>query len=174
MRDEEKLRRLFDGVRPEEERGTRRLSRIHRVGLGAWRTPQVTPKSPRTKPAQGILTIVLGQPQSRPRRCANVIQSIGMGTQKKRLTVTVDPELVEAGKAVVDAGDASSVSSWVSAALEEKIYRDNKLRHLAAAIADFEEEFGEISEDEIARQRRLDRARAISIRSRPPDINLVS
>ena len=97
-----------------------------------------------------------------------------MGSPKKRLTVTVNPELVEEGKRIVDAGDASSVSSWVSAALEEKIHRDNKLRHLAAAIADFEDEFGEISQDEIVRQRRLDRARAISIRSRVADIDLVS
>ena len=97
-----------------------------------------------------------------------------MTSQKKRLTVTVDPRLVEAGKQVVDAGEASSVSNWVSTALEEKIYRDNKLRHLASAIADFEEEHGEISEEEIARQRRLDRARAISVRSRVADIDLIS
>jgi len=97
-----------------------------------------------------------------------------MSAPKKRLTITVDPDLVAQGKKVVDAGDASSVSSWVSAALEEKIYRDNKLRQLAAAIADFENEFGEISEDEIAKQRRLDRARAIAVRSRSKKIDLTT
>lgn len=86
--------------------------------------------------------------------------------------MTVDPDLVEAGKQSVLDGDAASVSSWVSAALREKIRRDAKLRHLALAVADFEAEFGEISEAEIAKQRRIDRARAISVRSRVKEIDL--
>lgn len=89
-----------------------------------------------------------------------------MTTQKRRLTVTVNPELVEAGKRTVEAGDAASVSSWVNAALEEKIQRDNKLRLLSLAIEDFEAEFGEITEEEIAAQKRLDRAQALSVRAR--------
>jgi hypothetical protein len=59
---------------------------------------------------------------------------------KQRLTVTVDPDLIEAGQRAVKSGQADSVSGWVSAALEDKIRRDRKLELLAAAIADYEQE----------------------------------
>lgn len=83
-----------------------------------------------------------------------------------RLTVTVDPELFEAGQAAVEVGQADSVSGWVSAALEDKIRRDRKLALLAAAIADYEAEFGEITDAEIAAQQRADRANATVVRGR--------
>lgn len=68
-----------------------------------------------------------------------------MTAKKRRLTVTVDPELIEAGQRAVQSGQADSVSGWVSAALEDKIRRDRKLALLAAAVADYEQEFGEIT-----------------------------
>ncbi len=83
---------------------------------------------------------------------------------KQRLTVTVDPELIDAGQRAVDAGEADSVSAWVSAALAEKVDRDRKLASLAAVIADFEAEHGEITNDEIAAQRRADRSVATVVR----------
>lgn len=87
---------------------------------------------------------------------------------KQRLTVTVDPELVEASRRAVEAGEADSVSSWVSIALEEKVRRDRKLRLLAAAVADFEREFGEITDEEINAQRRADRQHATVVREPSP------
>lgn len=87
-------------------------------------------------------------------------------TAKERLTITVSPELVNAGQRAVEAGKADSVSAWVSAALTEKVDRDNKLASLAAAIADFEAEYGEISADEIATQQREDRSTATVVRSK--------
>ncbi len=87
-------------------------------------------------------------------------------TKKHRLTVTVDSDLAEAGQRAVESGQAESVSGWVSAALEEKIRRDRKLALLAAAVADFEKEFGEISAEEIAAQRRADRQDATVVRGR--------
>jgi hypothetical protein len=89
-----------------------------------------------------------------------------MALRKKRLTVTVDPALVEAGQRAVAAGQADSVSGWVSAALEDRILRDRKLAVLAAAVADYENEFGEITVEEIARQRRADREDARVVRGR--------
>lgn len=83
---------------------------------------------------------------------------------KQRLTVTVDPELIEAGHQAVQSGEAESVSGWVSAALEDRIRRDQKLSLLAAAITDFENEFGEINAEEIALQRRADRSQATIVR----------
>jgi hypothetical protein len=89
-----------------------------------------------------------------------------MTAKKHRLTVTVDPELIEAGQRAVESGQAESVSGWVSAALEDKIRRDRKLALLAAAVADYEKEFGEISTEEIVAQRRADRQDATVVRGR--------
>lgn len=89
-----------------------------------------------------------------------------MTARKQRLTVTVDPELVEAGQRAVETGEAASVSGWVSSALEEKIRRDRKLALLAVAVADYEKEFGAISVDEIVTQRRADRENATVVRGR--------
>jgi len=89
-----------------------------------------------------------------------------MTTKKERLTVTVDPELLEAGQRAVESGQADSVSGWVSAALEDKVRRDRKLALLAAALAGFEHEFGEITAEEIAAQRRADRQEATVVRGR--------
>lgn len=78
--------------------------------------------------------------------------------------MTVDPELVEAGQEAVASGAAESVSGWVSAALEDKIRLDRKLAVLAAAVADFESEFGAITGEEIAAQTRSDREKATIVR----------
>ena len=80
--------------------------------------------------------------------------------------MTVDPELIEAGQRAVKSGQAKSVSGWVSAALEDKVRRDRKLALLAAAVADYEQEFGEISDEEIVTQRRADRRDATVVRGR--------
>lgn len=94
-------------------------------------------------------------------------KELAVRTTKQRLTITVDPHLVAAGQKAVEAGAADSVSSWISRAIEDKIARDKKLNLLAAAIADFESEFGEITADEIAAQRRIDRGNATVVRGRP-------
>ena len=87
-----------------------------------------------------------------------------MTARKQRLTVTVDPELIEAGQRAVTTGRAESVSGWVSAALEGKIERDRKLALLDAAVADYEKEFGEISAEEMVAQRRADKQDATVVR----------
>jgi ribonuclease HII len=91
-----------------------------------------------------------------------------MTARKHRLTVTVDPELVEAGNRAVANGDANSLSAWVSSALADKVSRDQQLEQLRAAITDYEAEFGEITADEIGTQRRADREDAVIIRGRRP------
>jgi hypothetical protein len=56
----------------------------------------------------------------------------------------------------------------VSTALEHKIRHDRKLSLLAAAVADFESEFGEITAEEIAARRRTDRRGATIVRGPRP------
>jgi len=89
-----------------------------------------------------------------------------MTAKKHRLTVTVDPELIDAGNRAVAGGEASSLSGWVSAALAEKVHRDRKLEHLRAAIVDYEAEFGEITAEELVAGRRADREDAVVVRGR--------
>jgi ribonuclease HII len=92
-----------------------------------------------------------------------------MSGRKERLTVTVDPDLIAAGSEAVAAGRADSLSSWVNAALQARVARDRRLTALAAAVADYENEFGEITIEEIATQTRADRSAAIVVRGeRPP------
>jgi hypothetical protein len=87
-----------------------------------------------------------------------------MSPRKHRLTVTVDPELIEAGRRAVESGRAESVSGWVTEALEDKILRDHRLALLAAAVASYETEFGVITAEEIVSQRRADRQGAAVVR----------
>ena len=90
-----------------------------------------------------------------------------MALNKQRITITVDPHLVDSATKAVESGEADSVSSWISAAIEDKVSRDAKLTQLAAAIADFEADFGEITDEEITAQRRLDRSKATVVRGTP-------
>jgi hypothetical protein len=89
-----------------------------------------------------------------------------MTQRKERLTVTVDPELVDAGNKAVAAGRAESLSGWVNAALVDRVARDRRLEALSGAIADYEAEFGEITHEEIASLRRSDREGAVVVRGR--------
>ena len=88
---------------------------------------------------------------------------------KERLTVTVDPHLVQAGSQEVAAGRVESLSAWVNQALGERAAKDRRLRAMAAAVAAYETEFGTITDDEIAAQARADRLSARIVRgaSRP-------
>ena len=87
-----------------------------------------------------------------------------MTARKERLTVTVDPDLVEAGNQAVAAGLADSLSGWVNAALVDRADRDRRLRALSAAIDDYEANHGEITADEMAAQLRCDREDAQVVR----------
>lgn len=92
-----------------------------------------------------------------------------MTRQKQRLTVTVDPELVQAGNRAVAVGDADSMSGWVSTALADKVRKDKKVEALSAAISDYEAQFGEIKPEEMRVQKRADREDAVVVRSRRSD-----
>ena len=49
-----------------------------------------------------------------------------MTARKQRLTVTVDPELIEAGNHAVASGTADSLSGWVGIALTEMVQKGSK------------------------------------------------
>lgn len=83
---------------------------------------------------------------------------------KRRVTVTVDEGVVDAGGRAVASGRAASVSAWVNEALLRTIERERGLQVLADAVRDHEAEFGEITEAELAAQRRADGAAAVAVR----------
>lgn len=83
---------------------------------------------------------------------------------KARVTVSLAPELIEAGHAAVASGAAESMSDWVGRALDEMVRREQRLALLAGAIRDYEAEHGEITTAEVERQRRADRAAATVVR----------
>jgi hypothetical protein len=91
-----------------------------------------------------------------------------MTVLKERLTVTVDRALIEAANEAVAAGRASSVSTWVNLALAERVAKERHLHAMAEAIAAYEAEFGEISEAEMAAQRRADRRIVTAASPRKP------
>lgn len=83
---------------------------------------------------------------------------------KERLTVTVDPHLVQAAGEAVAEGRVDSLSAWVNLALAERAAKDRRLRALADAVGAYEIEFGPITAEEIAAQERADRAAARVVR----------
>jgi hypothetical protein len=85
-------------------------------------------------------------------------------TAKRRLSATVDAELIEASHAAVAAGDAESVSAWVNDALRLKVEHDRRLGALDKFIAGYEAEHGEITEEEMAVASRRVRERAVVVR----------
>lgn len=89
---------------------------------------------------------------------------------KERLTVTVDPYLVEAGNHAVAEGHVDSLSAWVNLALAERTAKDRRLRALTDAVAAYEAEFGVIGAEELAAQERADRASARVVRGARPRV----
>lgn len=83
---------------------------------------------------------------------------------KRRLSVSVDAELVEFVQSAVAAGRAENVSSWVNVALRHEQERDEKLRAMGEWIAEYEAEYGVITEEEMEQANRELRARAIVVR----------
>jgi len=87
---------------------------------------------------------------------------IGMTQPKERLTVSIEPALLLAAGGAVAAGRAESVSAWVGQAIAAKLASELRLQALNSALADYEAEFGVISDEEM--DARIARDRSIAIR----------
>lgn len=87
---------------------------------------------------------------------------------KRRLSASVDEDLIRAAEAAVKRGRAPTVSAWVNEALRQKLEHERRLLALADLIGSFEAEHGEISEAEMERAARSARARAESVRTVKP------
>ena len=88
-------------------------------------------------------------------------------TSKRRLSASVDAELVAVAQQAVTGGHAESISAWVNDALRLKADHDRRLHALDEFLAAYEAEHGEITEDEMRDAARRARERAVIVRGNP-------
>ena len=85
---------------------------------------------------------------------------------KQRLSASVDADLIEAAEDAVARGRFDSVSAWVNEALRLKLAQERRLEALAAFVAAYENEHGEITPEEIRLAVRRARTNAVTVRGK--------
>lgn len=88
-------------------------------------------------------------------------------TTKRRLSASVDAELVAVAQDAVTGGHAESISAWVNDALRLKADHDRRLQALDEFLAAYEAEHGEITDEEMRDAARRARERAVVVRGNP-------
>ncbi len=88
-------------------------------------------------------------------------------TTKRRLSASVDAELIAVAQEAVTDGHAESISAWVNDALRLKADHDRRLQALDEFLAAYEVEHGEITDEEMRDAARRARERAIVVRGNP-------
>jgi hypothetical protein len=83
---------------------------------------------------------------------------------KTRLSATVDSDVLAAVQAAVAAGEAQSVSTYVSDALRLKAEHDCRLRGIDDFLAAYEAEHGEITDEQMEDAYQGAKARAVVVR----------
>lgn len=86
---------------------------------------------------------------------------------KRRLSASVDADLLGVAQAAVRDGHVNSVSAWINDALRLKADQDRRLRALDEFLAAYESEYGEITPEEMQDSARRARARAVVVRGKP-------
>lgn len=87
--------------------------------------------------------------------------------RRRRVTVTVDDDLLEAAHEAVVEGQAQSMSAWIGEAMALRQRRDQSLAALGRSIAAYEAEHGLITDEELSDQARADRDSAVTARNQP-------
>ncbi len=86
---------------------------------------------------------------------------------KRRLSASVDAELLQVAEAAVDEGRAGSISAWVNDAMHIKAEHDRRMQALDAFLSTYEAEHGVITDAEIDAAVHRARSRATVVRSTP-------
>jgi hypothetical protein len=86
---------------------------------------------------------------------------------KRRLSASIDAHLLFEAEQAVEAGRAATVSAWVNEAFQQKIDHDQRLLAMDRFLADFEAEFGPISEEDIENATLRTRSAAVVVRAQP-------
>ena len=85
--------------------------------------------------------------------------------QKRRVTITVDADIVEEATRAVEEGRAASVSAWIGEAMVARQADDRRLEALGELIAEYEAVQGAITDEELAQQAQADRDSAALVRA---------
>jgi hypothetical protein len=88
--------------------------------------------------------------------------------KKERLSASVDSDLLLAAESAVRHGRADTLSAWINEAMRRRIEDDRRLDALAAFVAAYEAEHGEITAEDIRDATRQAQARARTVRSPAP------
>lgn len=83
---------------------------------------------------------------------------------KKRVTITVDEDILQVAAQAARDGDADSVSSWISDAMVHRHATELRLAALSDLVAEYEAEHGVITAEELAEQAQADRDAAAAVR----------
>ena len=83
---------------------------------------------------------------------------------KERITVSVEVDLLNHAQSAVQAGVCRSLSEWIGQAMAEQMAKDERLAALDELLAEFEAEYGPITDEEIAEQRQRDRDASAALR----------
>lgn len=86
--------------------------------------------------------------------------------KKRRITVTIDEDLLAMANAAVERGRADSVSSWVNGVLRDRRTHEDRVAQLRDLVVDHEREHGEITDTQMSERVRLDREAAAAVRAR--------
>jgi Arc/MetJ-type ribon-helix-helix transcriptional regulator len=87
-------------------------------------------------------------------------------SRRTRLSATIDEDALRAARQAVEAGRAESVSAWVNEAMVRFAEHERRLLALDEFLAAYEDENGEITEDDMSAAKRRVAARATLVRGR--------
>lgn len=87
-------------------------------------------------------------------------------SDKRRLSASVDAEVLAAGQAAVAEGRAATLSGWVNEALRRHAAHDERMRAFDEFLLDYEERHGVITAEEMATATRRTRERAVVVRGK--------
>ena len=83
---------------------------------------------------------------------------------KERVTITVEIDLLNHAKSAVQSGTCRSVSEWIGEAMAEQLAKDARLAAMDELIAEFDAEYGPLTDEEIAEQRQRDLEASAALR----------
>jgi glycerol dehydrogenase-like iron-containing ADH family enzyme len=83
---------------------------------------------------------------------------------KRRLSASVDADLITAAERAVAAGLADSVSAWINDAMHRKAEEDERLAVLDKFLSRYEAKHGKITTEDVEAAKRWRRTRAIVVR----------
>lgn len=86
-------------------------------------------------------------------------------TVRKRLSATIEADLLEAGRVAVAEGRAESMSAWVNGALRRQADHDRRIKALDEFLDGYEAAHGKITAQEMEAATRRSRSRAIVVRT---------